>query len=95
VVRTVIIGVTGRMGRALVRAASEIPEVRITGAIASTVSAALGQDAGELAGIGRSGVSVTADLAVALAQADVAIDFSQPQVTRVNLAACRAADGRC
>ena len=36
---------------------------------------ALAKDAGELAGVGRLGVHVTSDLAAALAQADVAIDF--------------------
>ena len=47
----VVIGVGGRMGRALVRAAAEIPDrLRISGAVASTTSASLGQDAGELAG---------------------------------------------
>jgi 4-hydroxy-tetrahydrodipicolinate reductase len=51
----------------------------------------LGEDAGELSGIGRLGVAVTSDLAAALARADVAIDFSQPQATGANLAACRAA----
>jgi 4-hydroxy-tetrahydrodipicolinate reductase len=94
--KAVIIGVTGRMGRALVRAASTAPaseraRLLITGAIASPGSSSLGQDAGELAGVDRLGVQVSLDLAAALAQADVAIDFSQPQATGANLAACRAA----
>jgi 4-hydroxy-tetrahydrodipicolinate reductase len=94
--RAVIIGVTGRMGRALVRAActapaSERADLQITAAIASPGSSSLGRDAGELAGADRLGVQVSADLAAALAQADVAIDFSQPQATAGNLAACRAA----
>lgn len=96
-VRAVIIGVSGRMGRALVRAAGEVGasgapgEVRITGAVASAASASLGRDAGELAGGEALGVTVTSDLRAALAAADVAVDFSQPQATRANLAACRAA----
>lgn len=88
----VIIGAAGRMGRALVRAASELPgEVVITGAVASTTSASLGQDAGELAGTGRIDVRVTDDLAAALARAEVVLDFSQPHATRSNLTVCRAA----
>jgi 4-hydroxy-tetrahydrodipicolinate reductase len=80
------------MGRALVRAASETPDqLTISGAVASTTSAALGQDAGELAGVGRLDLRVTDDLAAALARADVVIDFSQPHATRSNLAVCRAA----
>lgn len=89
--RAVIIGVNGRMGQALVRAAVELPTVRIIAAVASPASASLGRDAGALAGMKPLGVAVTSDLPAALAGADVAIDFSQPQATRANIAACRAA----
>ncbi len=89
---TVIIGVTGRMGLALVRAASQAPDkLTIMGAVASTTSASLGKDAGELAGVGPIDVRVTDDLAAALARAEVVIDFSQPHATHSNLAVCRAA----
>jgi 4-hydroxy-tetrahydrodipicolinate reductase len=88
----VIIGVTGRMGLALVRAAAEFPDkLVITGAVASTTSKSLGRDAGELAGVGPVDARVTDDLAAALARADVVVDFSQPQATRPNLTVCRAA----
>jgi len=88
VIRAAIIGVTGRMGRALIRAAAEHPEVSVAAAVASATSPAVGQDAGELAGIGRTGVAVTTDLAAALPQVDVAIDFSTPLATQSNLTAC-------
>ncbi len=88
----VIIGVTGRMGLALVRAASEISDkLAITGAVASTTSKSLGRDAGELAGVGPVDARVTDDLAAALARADVVVDFSQPHATRANVTVCRAA----
>ena len=86
--RAAIIGVSGRMGLALVRAATESKDISITAAVASPDSSALGKDAGELAAVGRLGVTVTSDLAAALAQADVAIDFSNASATRGNLAAC-------
>ena len=89
--QVVIVGVSGRMGQALVRAGCELSAVRITGAVASSGSASLGRDAGALAGIEPLGVEVTSDLPAALAAADVAIDFSQPHATRANVAACRAA----
>lgn len=88
----VIIGAGGRMGRALIRAAAEIPsEMHVCGAVVSTTSKSLGQDAGELAGVGRLDVRVTDDLAAALAYAEIVIDFSQPHATRSNLSVCRAA----
>jgi 4-hydroxy-tetrahydrodipicolinate reductase len=89
---TVIIGAAGRMGRALIRAVAEIPnELRLCGAVVSTTSTSIGQDAGELAGIGRIDVRITDDLAAALARAEIVIDFSQPHATRSNLMVCRAA----
>jgi 4-hydroxy-tetrahydrodipicolinate reductase len=89
--RVVIIGVSGRMGQALVRVAGDLPAVRITAAVASASSSSLGRDAGVLAGMEPLGVEITSDLAAALASADVAVDFSQPHATRANIAACRAA----
>lgn len=89
-IRAAVIGAGGRMGCALVRAALELPEIRIAGAVASQDSSALGRDAGELAGAGRIGVAVSADLTAVLAGADVAIDFSSARATAANLAACRS-----
>ena len=89
-IRAAIIGVSGRMGQALVRAAAS-ESIQVTAAVASAKSEALGKDAGALAGVGKLGVTVTADLAAALAQADVAIDFSNATATQTNLAACRQA----
>jgi 4-hydroxy-tetrahydrodipicolinate reductase len=89
-VRAVLVGAGGRMGRALVRAAPEFARLRITGAIAASGSPALGSDAGTLAGCAPLDVPVTADLAAALAHADVAIDFSRAEALPATLAACRA-----
>ena len=88
VIRAAIIGVTGRMGRELIRAARDNSDFSVVAAVAAPASPAVGKDAGELAGIGAIGVHVTSDLAVALSQVDVAIDFSSPQATQSNLTAC-------
>jgi 4-hydroxy-tetrahydrodipicolinate reductase len=91
VIRIALIGVNGRMGQALVRAAAEFPKISVVAAVASPGSPSLGKDAGGLAGISATGVTVTSDLPAALARGDVAIDFSSSQATQTNLAACRAA----
>jgi 4-hydroxy-tetrahydrodipicolinate reductase len=91
VIHAAIIGVSGRMGRELVRAASDNPDLSVVAAVASPTSAAIGKDVGELAGIKTTSVRVTNDLAAALSQADVAIDFSDPRATQSNLTACRLA----
>jgi 4-hydroxy-tetrahydrodipicolinate reductase len=90
-IRAAIIGVTGRMGQALLRAAPGFPQLIVTGALASPASLGLGRDAGQIAGIGPLNLLVTSDVRGALAQADVVLDFSTPAATLANLAACRAA----
>jgi 4-hydroxy-tetrahydrodipicolinate reductase len=79
------------MGEALLRAAPAFPQLIVTGAIAPADSLALGRDAGRLAGAGNANLLITSDLPAALAQADVALDFSDSAATRENLQACRAA----
>jgi 4-hydroxy-tetrahydrodipicolinate reductase len=90
-IRVAVIGVTGRMGRAIVRAADESNDVDVVAGVASAKSAELGKDIGELAGVASYGTPVTSDLGAALASCDVAIDFSDATATVANLAACHAA----
>ncbi len=90
-VRAALIGATGRMGEAVLRAAPKFPRLNITAAVASQTSPSLGRDAGELAGVGCLHLPITSDLPRALHDADVAIDFSSAAATHANLAACRAA----
>jgi 4-hydroxy-tetrahydrodipicolinate reductase len=90
-IRAVIIGVTGRMGMALLRAAPGFAQLIVTGAVASAQSLGLGRDAGLLAGLAVANLPITSDLAAALAQADVAIDFSRATAVRDTLCACRDA----
>ena len=86
-----ILGVSGRMGRCLVRAIRESADVSLSGALASASSATLGRDAGDVAETGPVGVVVTADRQQALAGAGVAIDFTLPEALLANL---EAAAGR-
>jgi 4-hydroxy-tetrahydrodipicolinate reductase len=85
-----IAGVAGRMGQALVRAVAARKDVRITGALGRANGEALGRDVGSLAGIPPLGVQMSADVAVAAKGADVWIDFSTPDATRVAVAALPA-----
>jgi 4-hydroxy-tetrahydrodipicolinate reductase len=89
--RAVIIGITGRMGLALLREAPAFPQLVITGAIAAADSLAVGRDAGELMGTAATHLTISADLGSALGAAQVALDFSRPQAVGATLAACRAA----
>jgi 4-hydroxy-tetrahydrodipicolinate reductase len=90
-VRVAVLGATGRMGQSLIRALEADPGFELVGALAPGSSAALGKDAGEHSGLARRlGVSISADRAAVLGRADVALDFTLPEATLANLAACRA-----
>jgi 4-hydroxy-tetrahydrodipicolinate reductase len=89
--RIAIAGAAGRMGRSLIQACHQADGVEITAALEHPENSLLGSDAGDLAGIGRLGVSVTADIHAVLADFDVLIDFTRPESTLTNLAACQAA----
>jgi len=86
-VRVAVAGAAGRMGRTLVEAVLADPALALAAALEQAGSAALGRDAGELAGK-PCGVPVRADFAEALAGADVLIDFTRPQGTLAHLDAC-------
>jgi 4-hydroxy-tetrahydrodipicolinate reductase len=74
----VVVGAAGRMGRTLIKAIAETKGVVLSGAIEQKGSAAIGMDAGLLAGVGNAGVSVTDDPGKALHGADGMLEFSSP-----------------
>jgi len=84
----VITGSSGRMGRALIEAISQSPDARLHAALERTGSPYIGKDAGELVG-SPCGVSITDDLARAIAGSDVLIDFTRPEGTLQHMALCR------
>ncbi len=75
-INIVIHGAAGRMGKRLVALASVDTELQIVGAIEHPSSPMLGQDCGQVAGVGSLGIPVSATWPD---DADVAIDFSSPQ----------------
>jgi len=89
--RTIVLGASGRMGRAVIAAAAGHPSLAISAAVDRADSGFIGHDSGELAAIGRNGIPVTSNLAAALADGDVVIDFSDASVTAMHLDACAAA----
>ena len=86
-----VLGISGRVGRCLVRAIRESQDFVLSGALASPTSASLGRDAGEVAQTGPVAVPVTADRTEALARAHLAIDFTLPDALPDNLAAVEKA----
>jgi 4-hydroxy-tetrahydrodipicolinate reductase len=66
----------------------------LTVALEHPDSSLLGSDAGELAGVGKLGVTIGADLATVIDEFDVLIDFTRPESTLANLEVCRQAGRR-
>ncbi|RKQ69359.1 dihydrodipicolinate reductase [Litorimonas taeanensis] len=83
-IKFAILGADGRMGQAIIKAATSIDGVSINTALTHSQSPHLGKDALALAGVmsgaGQSIVNLTDDLSQA-GQSDVVIDFSAPQAT--------------
>lgn len=75
------------MGQRLVALAAEDPHLAVVAAVDSPQSARLGQDAGEVAGIGRIGVLIEPELP-ATVPVDCVIDFSSPGGTLAILKSC-------
>ncbi|MGE0355795.1 MAG: 4-hydroxy-tetrahydrodipicolinate reductase [Burkholderiales bacterium] len=90
VLRLAIAGAGGRMGRALLEAASADADTTVGAALEVAESPHAGRDAGALA-TGATGIPVTSDVAAALAASDVLVDFTRPAGTLAHLAACVAA----
>ena len=87
--RVAISGVSGRMGRALVEACHRHPDLRLGAALDRTGSPAVGQDAGEQAGLGKLGVAIRDDLQSVLNDFDVLVDFTRPEAALGYLETCR------
>jgi 4-hydroxy-tetrahydrodipicolinate reductase len=78
-----VTGASGRMGRELIRAIMLNPALQLAGALEREGSEYIGRDAGELAGLGVQGITVTSDPTIAFAKAQGIIDFSAPAATRI------------
>ena len=77
-IKVLVSGACGRMGQAVVKAVMEDSELQLVGA----VDIVAGADAGELVGMGKSGVIGADDLAKAIeaAKPEVMVDFTRPDV---------------
>jgi 4-hydroxy-tetrahydrodipicolinate reductase len=77
----IVAGAAGRMGCRLVALIKDSPALTLAGAIEGKGHHAVGDDAGETAGSGRAGITITDDLGALLARGEVVVDFSAPEAT--------------
>ncbi|PPD21457.1 MAG: 4-hydroxy-tetrahydrodipicolinate reductase [Methylomonas sp.] len=90
-VRIGLVGVSGRMGGCLVKAAALSSHAELTVAVSRPGSLSVGKDAGELAAISTLGLTVGDDLAAVIDHFDVLIDFTRPDASMAYIDLCRQA----
>jgi 4-hydroxy-tetrahydrodipicolinate reductase len=84
-----VLGISGRMGKALLQSLPDFPDLQLRGALASTTSQWLGKNVAALGAV-SSDVVITSDVLQAVSAVQVVVDFTLPQVTLTNIQACVA-----
>ncbi|MBJ6134618.1 4-hydroxy-tetrahydrodipicolinate reductase [Ochrobactrum sp. Q0168] len=74
----VVVGAGGRMGQTLIRTIQSIDGAKLSGAIERPGSPLIGRDAGEVAGVGALGITITDDPLPVFAKAQGVLDFTSP-----------------
>ena len=91
--RVVVVGANGRMGKEIVKAVIQKEGVKLVGAVVRENTAWVGKDAGELVSLPMQDVVISDNLSSCLkAQSqcsDCIIDFSSPDYTLKNMAICK------
>lgn len=87
--RVAITGASGRMGMTLIQAITQSPALSLTAAIDRADSPIIGKDTGGLIGAEPTGIKVTDNLATAVNDFDVLIDFTRPEASMAYVEYCR------
>jgi 4-hydroxy-tetrahydrodipicolinate reductase len=90
----VVAGAAGRMGSRIVACLQGDAGLTVAAAVEAAGHAALSRDAGEVAGVGRIGVPITADARAAITAGRILIEFSTPEATLAHLELVAAAGAR-
>jgi 4-hydroxy-tetrahydrodipicolinate reductase len=90
----VVAGAAGRMGGRIVALVHESPDLRLVGALEAPGHAAVGKDAGDVAGIGRIGVAIGGRPEDVLTRDRVLVEFSTPDASLAHVRLVAAAEGR-
>ena len=80
-IHVIVDGACGRMGKIITQSVTQQEDMQVVGAIEFSEHPQLGQDVGEVAGIGTIDVPVTSDLPAILGDGDVVIEFTTPSAT--------------
>ena len=90
-IKLIITGCCGRMGKRLVCLASESENFSVVGATERKTHPDIGKDAGSVCGIGKLDISITDDISNIIEKGDVIVDFTTPLSTINNVNQAKAA----
>ena len=85
-IRAVVCGAAGRMGGRIVSMVHDADGFALAGAVERSTHPGLGKDAGELAGVGKIGISIAGDLHSVVKESQVIFDFTTPPAAIAHLA---------
>jgi len=84
-IKIVISGICGRMGRRIGLLASKDKDIEIIGALEAPGNPVIGKDIGEIIGSGKLGKKVGSEFEKIASDADVLIEFTTPSATMAHL----------
>lgn len=84
-VRIVVTGAAGRMGRNIINVIRETGETELAGAVERPGHPDIGKDIGEVSGSGKIDIKLTDNFEKAVKKADCVIDFTLPEATMHHL----------
>jgi 4-hydroxy-tetrahydrodipicolinate reductase len=91
-VRAIVAGAAGRMGGRIIHGICQSKEIALAAAFERPDHPSIGQDAGQMAGLGNLGIKIASSLEEVINAGEVLIDFTSPEATLKNT---RAASSRC
>lgn len=77
----IVSGAAGRMGSRIIALLKEYKDLKLIGALEHREHKGIGQDIGEIIGFGKLGVELTTDISNIKENADVIIEFTNPQAS--------------
>jgi len=84
-IKAIVMGAAGRMGRMVVNAIQSSEGITCTGAVEAPGHPAVGKDAGTVVGLGELGVTIGDDLQSVIQQGAVVIDFTAAEASLKNM----------
>jgi 4-hydroxy-tetrahydrodipicolinate reductase len=83
--KAIVAGAAGRMGKRIIHAIHQHPGIQLGGAFEHPGHLVVGADAGVEAGVGALGIRIEASLEGAAGSSEVLIDFTTPDATLQNI----------